>query len=281
MVSSLGYNDAVLLFSLLYSSMDLHYEWDQFSTCARPVHHWLLVSYACVITFRSAYLLGAWSADPAPSGQVGNDFMLDFRHKGALARTMSRFVWLLVVPFFSFWTLLGTAWLWAVRSASPQCMPTDTHFWFTVFWLALCYIWISIYVALGLVAAALEWRLRRAEGDLREIEDADVISRWGQVSRLSGYQELASGRQGQGLSPSEIRCLAGAVTVCQDEEVEAGGEMECSICITPFDPGDKIRRLPMCNHAFHKSCIDLWLLRSAECPLCKRSVREVSVSYKC
>lgn len=273
MVQSLGYNDAVLFLSLLYSSMDLQFEWESFSTCARPVHHWLLVSYACVLGLRLAQVIGTWStAETIPAGGAATNFMLELRHKSATSRLLSRLVWLAAVPFFSCWTMLGTSWLWTVQTESPQCMPTATHFWFAAFWLALCYVWISIHVIIGTVAATLEWRVRRAEGDLREIEDADVVSRWGRVSELTSYQDLPGGH-GQGLAPSEIRELLGEAVLAGDEEAEVGNELECSICITCFEPGDKIRCLPGCGHAFHRSCIDLWLLRSADCPLCKRSVR--------
>ncbi|KAJ1549789.1 hypothetical protein HK405_002302, partial [Cladochytrium tenue] len=53
----------------------------------------------------------------------------------------------------------------------------------------------------------------------------------------------------------------------------------CAICVSDFEPGDQLRRLP-CGHAFHAACIDAWLLgvsRPARwstvhntCPLCKR-----------
>jgi len=274
MVHSVGYNDAVLFLSLLYSCVDLQYEWDMFETCARPVHRWLIVSYVSVIGFRLAYILGSWSTEGASTGAPSNAFLLALRHKNAFPRVLSHFIWLVAVPFFLVWTVMGTIWLWSVRSESPQCMPTDTHFWFAAFWLALSYVWISIYVALGAVAATLEWRVRRAEGDLRQIEDADVISRWGHVSRLSGYQELPTG-QGQGLAPAEICQLLGEATLAMGEEAEGCNALECSICITPFEVGDKVRCLPTCNHTFHKACIDLWLLRSRDCPLCKRSVRGI------
>jgi len=272
MAQSLGYNDAVLFLSLLYSSVDLQLEWETFSACARPVHYWLLVSYACVLGLRLAQIIGTRSTEALPGGGAAAHFLLQLRHKSATSRLLSRLVWLAAVPFFSCWTVLGTSWLWAARAETPQCMPTAAHYWFAVFWLALCYIWISIHVVIGTVAATLEWRVRRAEGDLREIEDADVVSRWGRVSELTSYQDLPGGG-GSGLAPWEIRGLPGEAVLAGDEEAEVGSELECSICITCFEPGDKLRCLPGCGHAFHRSCIDLWLLRSADCPLCKRSVR--------
>ena len=45
----------------------------------------------------------------------------------------------------------------------------------------------------------------------------------------------------------------------------------CSICINDFSMRDKVKKLPLCQHPFHEKCIDIWLKRSRECPLCKRS----------
>lgn len=275
---SVGYNDAVLLLSLLYSCADLQYEWENFDSCARPVHHWLVVSYACVIVFRLVHLLGAHlrdasNADSQASGSSGSEFLLELRQKHTLPRLLTLFTWLVAVPFFTAWTAVGTSWLWQVRRDTPDCMPTGTHMLFAGFWLALCYVWIFIHLALGGVAAALEHRVRRAEGDLRELEDDDTLSRWGQVSQMAGYSSLSSngGPCGCGLKPSQIRALP-EMELAADEEKAAADCNECSICITGLEPGDRVRRLPACGHAFHKPCIDLWLLRRAECPLCKRPV---------
>ncbi|CAK0827275.1 unnamed protein product [Prorocentrum cordatum] len=227
MAQSLGYNDAVLFLSLLYSSVDLQLEWETFSACARPVHYWLLVSYACVLGLRLAQIIGTRSTEALPGGGAAAHFLLQLRHKSATSRLLSRLVWLAAVPFFSCWTVLGTSWLWAARAETPQCMPTATHYWFAVFWLALCYIWISIHVVIGTVAATLEWRVRRAEGDLREIEDADVVSRWGRVSELTSYQDLPGGG-GSGLAPWEIRGLPGEAVLAGDED-RGGGRQRAGV----------------------------------------------------
>jgi len=70
------------------------------------------------------------------------------------------------------------------------------------------------------------------------------------------------------LTASEIKSLP-EVTLAHGF---ACGEHECSICITELEPGDRVRRVSGCGHTFHCSCIDLWLLRRADCPLCKRNV---------
>jgi len=277
MAQSMGYNDGILLLSLLYSCVDLQFEWDSFSRCSRPIHKWLLVSYACVIGFRLTHFLGTRSAAAlADMVAPDQDFLLNLRHKGALPRMLASLTWLVALPFFALWTLLGTNYMWHVVSETPECVPTTTHLWFSGFWLVLCYIWITIHAALGAVAWVLERRVRRAEGDLRELEDADTLSRWGQVSQLAGYRSLPTDAGGgrAGLTPSEIRSLPSEFTLGDDVEADCGGEVrECPICINGLEPGDSVRRLPGCDHIFHRSCIDLWLLRRADCPLCKHCVQ--------
>lgn len=45
----------------------------------------------------------------------------------------------------------------------------------------------------------------------------------------------------------------------------------CMVCLCDFQIADECRRLP-CNHVFHTACVDEWLLRCTDCPLCKMNV---------
>ena len=49
------------------------------------------------------------------------------------------------------------------------------------------------------------------------------------------------------------------------------GTATCNICLEAFVNGDGVKTLP-CLHMFHTSCIDTWLSRKSECPLCKYSL---------
>lgn len=274
-------NDVVLLASLLYSCVDLGCEWDTFNTCRRPIHVWLLVSYCCVLTFRLAHLLGSKSKDAysrngvqQSSLAVAADFLLDLRQAGPVARLLMAFTWLVALPAFVVCTLVGTRWLYEVVMETPKCVPSVTHLWFSGFWLVLSYIWIVVHVAVGVVALFLERRMRRAEADLGAVEDADVRARWGEVSRLSDYTALPDGRPDAALSPGEIAALPGLALLCDGHtKCNLGCDNDCSICLNGFEINDRVRTLGHCGHTFHRSCIDLWLLRRADCPLCKRCVR--------
>lgn len=269
----MGWNDFVLVASLVYLSYDLQFEWEDFRTCKQPIHKWLLVSYGLIVASRVVYIAGSLIS-AAESG----DFLLNLRQHSTFLRVLLSFTWLVIVPFFTFWSALGTMWILEVRRHTPHCLPNGVHLWFLVIWQALSYLWVIIHCGLGAVAWYLERKLRMAEIDLHEIEDADVLARWGQVSRLQGYTSMISADNGgQGLTASEIKALPYAIVPDTHMHVVE----ECPICLYDIKPGDMIRQLGSCSHSFHRSCIDLWLLRHADCPLCKRQVRKVdSGSYK-
>ena len=65
-----------------------------------------------------------------------------------------------------------------------------------------------------------------------------------------------------------------------ESEVEEAGPIEesmCSICMSEYEPKDKIGTLPMCGHYFHANCINGWLrsrrlLLDRTCPICRARV---------
>jgi hypothetical protein len=45
----------------------------------------------------------------------------------------------------------------------------------------------------------------------------------------------------------------------------------CAVCLSDYEPGDRLRQLP-CGHYFHCACADRWLGRSCRCPLCMQEI---------
>jgi hypothetical protein len=209
--------------------------------------------------------MGAKSISKEPE-----EFLLDFRHCDFLPRMLAGTLWIFVLPCFIAWNILGSYWIVSSKVHSSQCLPASVTSFFVVAWHLLCYAAILLLISTGCLASLRERRLRAAEAELREVEDDDMRSRWGDVSRLTSYSALPE-RFGPflALTPADIHAmptrLAGSAGV--------GQESECAICLETFTPQDKVRSLGVCSHTFHKSCIDLWLLRCAHCPLCKRDVR--------
>lgn len=56
---------------------------------------------------------------------------------------------------------------------------------------------------------------------------------------------------------------------------EAGDDGECNVCLLSYEAGDRVRSLP-CAHKFHVDCVDTWLERSKNCPVCKADVVEAA-----
>lgn len=262
---SLGLNDSVLLVALLFLTADVYSEWERFHACAKPIGTWLLVSYSAVLSFRVAHLFGAHHSHASESALATKDFLLNLRETSKISWLIMSFTWSMALPFYATWTFLGTSWLWAVRQQTPNCLPPGQHWWFIFLWLGVSYLWLLIHMMISGMACVLEFRVRRAERRLREIEDGDLTSRWGNVSRLPGYNVLTGGGVEGGLAPNDILSLPVSVA-------EEACEIECSICLCEVNAGDNIRCLDSCGHTFHRSCIDLWLLRRGDCPLCKRAV---------
>lgn len=52
----------------------------------------------------------------------------------------------------------------------------------------------------------------------------------------------------------------------------SGLEVECSICISMFQEGERMKVLPQCRHAFHAQCVDKWLMTHSSCPLCRTPI---------
>lgn len=258
-----GVNDSVLLVALCYSTVDIYLESGRFSTCAKPINSWLFVSYAAIICFRAAHLLG--SHHRQASALETKEFLLNFREANKVSWSVMFFTWTIALPFYAAWTVLGTSWLWTVRVQTPLCLPPGQCWWFMFLWLGMSYVWVGIHGFLSVMACVLEFRVRKAEWRLRQIQDGDVISRWGNVSQLPSYSVLTGSSANGGLDPAEISALPTFVA-------SGDYEIECSICLCEVNAGDKIRSLDSCGHTFHRSCIDLWLLRRGDCPLCKRTV---------
>lgn len=258
-LSRISANDAILLISILYSSYDVLCRWNEFQSCVKPIQWQLIISYALVVIFRVSHFIGQNYAED------DEEFLLNFRHKKAMLKALVHLTWIVTLPMFILWTLIGTEWLYEIFSHSAECLPSGTQPWFLIFWQVLSYLWIVVHVVFCVIACDYERRRRSTEYDVEQLEaDSDILSRWGRMSHLTGYS-ASPWAKNRGLGAKDITKLP-----C---EVHQGLAMECSICLNDIHEGDSSRRLTKCGHSFHKACIDLWLVRCAECPLCKCQVK--------
>lgn len=256
-----SFNDVILNIAFVAAALSLACEWNDFQACCKPMNIWLFVSYSFGAAFCLFHHLGK---QHAPEGK---EFLLNLRQQKALPRTLMLLMWAVLLPLFTAWTLVGFSWLYAIKTSTPKCLPEGTPFWFIACWQFLSFLWVVVHVVFGTIACVLERRLRSAEQDIRSVQDEDGLARWGRMSDVVPEYALNENR---GLSVGEIEQLPTTTWCCSGKN----GVVDCPICLNDFDTGDLVRQLPGCGHSFHKSCIDLWMLRRADCPLCKCEVRQ-------
>lgn len=58
------------------------------------------------------------------------------------------------------------------------------------------------------------------------------------------------------------------VTKKADSDDEDNLQEKCTICLSEFEDGEDVRRLP-CMHLFHIECVDQWLVTNKKCPICR------------
>lgn len=54
----------------------------------------------------------------------------------------------------------------------------------------------------------------------------------------------------------------------EEDEDEDNHMEKCTICLSEFEDGEDVRRLP-CMHLFHIVCVDQWLGMNKKCPICR------------
>ncbi|XP_075490502.1 LOW QUALITY PROTEIN: RING-H2 finger protein ATL56-like [Primulina tabacum] len=47
---------------------------------------------------------------------------------------------------------------------------------------------------------------------------------------------------------------------------------DCAICLDSFQEGDNCSSLPVCKHLFHAKCVDRWIRKRPNCPICRTGV---------
>jgi len=249
-------SDGILLFylfSLAHSTLEILYHGEEFGQCAKPIHVWLVISYVSLVGLRIPHYLKMYGSE------LGDMYDNDEGGFKGFSKTCLMAVWFVLLPFFIVWTIIGSFWLAEVLDKTPTCLPAGTDPKFVIFWQIVCYLWIVIYSVCVGIALALRRRQRQTEINVRAIESADVQSRWGSITSGWGLAPLS------GLNHKQIEMIP----ACSGSQF---AEAECSICLSAVEQDDVLRRLPACGHHFHQACIDLWLLRQSQCPLCKTDV---------
>ena len=76
-------------------------------------------------------------------------------------------------------------------------------------------------------------------------------------------------------------CVKKDVVDCgqsKEKPIEISTSDSCIICYDKL--GQNVTKTK-CNHLFHKGCLDTWLGRSSECPMCKKNLKEIMGAGPC
>ena len=176
-------------------------------------------------------------------------------------RLHSALIVCVLYPCLVLWVVLGTVWFVEVQIEGPECFQEPQQWYFLV-WLLIFYIWVIVYT-LAITTSAMIWVT------FTQYRHAEVMSLYSHLADLYGENQAPSMRiallEGVGLS------LEGIAKLREFYVEEENCADTCSICLEEFKKGEHVRMLP-CNHLFHRCCVDLWLLRRAECPMCKHLI---------
>ncbi|XP_015081735.1 RING-H2 finger protein ATL40-like [Solanum pennellii] len=70
-----------------------------------------------------------------------------------------------------------------------------------------------------------------------------------------------------GLDPSVIASLP--VFILKQNDINQNNTIECTVCLSALEDGERVRNLPNCKHVFHAECIDKWFGSHSTCPICR------------
>lgn len=104
--------------------------------------------------------------------------------------------------------------------------------------------------------------------------NTDALAGVDMYERMAGLQETLSTRRG--LSEETIALMP--PERWQRREAAGSSQEQCMVCLAEFTDEDQVRRLP-CLHEYHCACIDEWLRRCTDCPLCKANVDRALRGY--
>jgi hypothetical protein len=80
---------------------------------------------------------------------------------------------------------------------------------------------------------------------------------------------LDEGNVARGINAATQRRVVRTVEAAPD----SGG---CTVCQDALEAGTRVAELP-CQHRFHWSCIEPWLVKERTCPTCRREVHHKAV----
>lgn len=223
--------------------------WSVFAGCHRSLASWLAIECACIVGICGLFFAGYSNA--------GCGWIWFVQPPTLISARMFQTTWAAILPCGFLWLERGIAWLGEAMEDPSECLSERA-----------CVVICCVLVVGGLAtigyavfAGNVIWygrSLQKSAALMRTVEDADLVARW-------GHQSPKLSSEFNGLSAA---CLA---SMHMAKWEDAPTTATCAICLEKVVAGDLVRQL-QCEHVFHRPCVDLWLLRHPNCPLCKQAV---------
>lgn len=265
---------------IIYAATSVGIHWHDFDSCPHQLNAWMAVSLASVVMNRcSHYLCQALSSEALILGSDEPDEFMLYSSPNGPPKWLRVLSICFLFPFFVIWTIVGAVWFDGTVKQQPLCFSPKSNAWVIMLWMMLCYLWASLYILfLGLISYT-EWQAIRAERQFALIENEALIRRWGYLRQVGQWNFPMFLNANKGLPAERIAQLPYRV-IRSEKHAQALTRRygSCPICLDSFAVEDEIRKMSPCHHIFHRSCIDLWLIRSTDCPNCKQIVRSARSS---
>jgi len=75
------------------------------------------------------------------------------------------------------------------------------------------------------------------------------------------------------IDPVIVRPSEAVITANTSVFVAESGQANCPICQDVIQEGEVCRKINICTHIFHRTCIDQWFRTNVRCPTCRHDVR--------
>ncbi|GAB5355079.1 hypothetical protein AAMO2058_000174900 [Amorphochlora amoebiformis] len=151
---------------------------------------------------------------------------------------------------------------------SANGIQFETH----IMWMAVA---ITV-LTLSLIAAIFIF-LRMRAALIRQVIIQRQAEALAQINSQGMPITVPAGEQ-RGVTKAQMKRIKIFKFDPESPDYEDNEAMKCSICLTSYDNGDRLLKLP-CNHLFHGDCVACWVEAKHRCPLCRQHINDAEAKY--